>query len=67
MGRNIAAGSTSLAYYGTDNVVASDGTTSYSHDASGALTTESSATGTTLALTDLHGDLIGQFPAPARR
>jgi len=43
--------------------VASDGTTTYSRDASGALTGESDPTGATMAWTDLHGDLIGQFTA----
>ncbi|MDF2269320.1 DNA/RNA non-specific endonuclease [Streptomyces coacervatus] len=63
LGRAITAGSTTLAYSGTDNTVASDGTSTYSRDPSGALTGESSATGTTLAWTDLHTDVIGQFTA----
>ncbi|WP_406445219.1 LamG domain-containing protein [Streptomyces sp. NBC_00631] len=64
LGRALTAGSATLTYSGTDNLVASDGTTTYSRDASGALTGESSAaTGATLALNDLHGDLIGQFTA----
>ncbi|WP_208780080.1 LamG-like jellyroll fold domain-containing protein [Streptomyces griseorubiginosus] len=63
LGRAITAGSSTLAYSGTDNTVASDGTSTYSRDPSGALTGESSATGATLAWTDLHTDVIGQFTA----
>ncbi|MFJ9909188.1 RHS repeat-associated core domain-containing protein [Streptomyces sp. NPDC101152] len=63
LGRAITAGSTTLAYSGTDNTVASDGRSTYSRDPSGALTGESSATGATLAWTDLHTDVIGQFTA----
>ncbi|MEU1481185.1 LamG-like jellyroll fold domain-containing protein [Streptomyces sp. NPDC005760] len=63
LGRAITAGSKGLSYSGTDNLVASDGTTTYSRDTSGALTGEASASGATLALTDLHSDLIGQFTA----
>jgi RHS repeat-associated protein len=63
LGRAITAGSTTLAYSGTDNTVASDGRSTYSRDPTGALTGESSATGATLAWTDLHTDVIGQFTA----
>ncbi|WP_405987970.1 RHS repeat-associated core domain-containing protein [Streptomyces sp. NBC_00986] len=63
LGRAITVGSTTLTYSGTDNTVASDGASTYSRDPSGALTGESSATGATLAWTDLHTDVIGQFTA----
>jgi RHS repeat-associated protein len=63
LGRAVTSGSTTLAYSGTDNTVSSDGTSTYSRDPSGALTGESSATGATLAWTDLHTDVIGQFTA----
>ncbi|MFF4897173.1 LamG-like jellyroll fold domain-containing protein [Streptomyces sp. NPDC001068] len=63
LGRAMTDGTTALTYSGTDNTVASDGTTTYSRDPSGALTGESSAAGATLAWTDLHTDVIGQFTA----
>ncbi|MFF7278360.1 LamG-like jellyroll fold domain-containing protein [Streptomyces griseorubiginosus] len=63
LGRAVTVGSTHLSYSGTANLLASDGTTAYSRDPSGALTGESSTSGATLALTDLHDDLIGQFTA----
>jgi RHS repeat-associated protein len=63
LGRAITAGTKTLTYSGTDNTVSSDGTTTYSRDPSGNLTGESSTTGSTLALTDVHTDLIGQFTA----
>ncbi|MFC8435396.1 LamG-like jellyroll fold domain-containing protein, partial [Streptomyces sp. NPDC057253] len=63
LGRAVTIGSTHLSYSGAGNDVASDGTSAYSRDPSGALTGESSASGATLALTDLHSDLIGQFTA----
>ncbi|MFC1438359.1 LamG-like jellyroll fold domain-containing protein [Streptacidiphilus sp. N1-10] len=65
LGRVITAGATSLTYSGQDNTVASDGTTTYSRDATGALTGETGTSGATLAWTDLHTDLVAQFTATA--
>lgn len=54
---------TTLAYSGTGNEVASDGTTEYSRNANGSLLGETSASGSALIWTDQHTDVVGTFTA----
>jgi RHS repeat-associated protein len=59
-GRVIRAG---FAYTGLDNDLASDGTNSYTRDPSGDLLGVASGSAKTLAWTDLHDDVVGEFTA----
>ncbi|MFJ2704355.1 LamG-like jellyroll fold domain-containing protein [Streptomyces sp. NPDC087428] len=52
-----------FAYSGAGNDVASDGGTAYSRNVDGSLLGIKSATGSVLALTDIHDDVVGQFTA----
>ncbi|MDQ0795939.1 LamG-like jellyroll fold domain-containing protein [Streptomyces sp. B1I3] len=52
-----------FAYSGAGNDVASDGSTTYSHNVDGSLLGIKSAAGSVLALTDVHDDVVGQFTA----
>ncbi|MFE3142916.1 LamG-like jellyroll fold domain-containing protein [Streptomyces scopuliridis] len=51
----------SFQYSGAGNDVASDGVTSYSRNADGALVGVKTAVSSVLALTDLHDDVVAQF------
>lgn len=53
--------STTLSYSGTGNLVASDGTTTYSRYANGALLGEATAGSSALIWTDQHTDVVGTF------
>src|SRR5205823_4044442 len=52
-----------FAYTGLDNDLASDGTNSYTRDPTGDLLGVASGSAKTLAWTDLHDDVVGQFTA----
>jgi len=58
LGRVIRAG---FAYSGVGNALAGDGTATYTRDPSDALIGVSSGSATTLAWTDQHTDVVGQF------
>jgi RHS repeat-associated protein len=60
--RTSGSTTTSLAYSGSDNTVANDGTTSYTYDPSGGPVAEQASGGTAAAaLTNVHGDVAGTF------
>ncbi|WUH95300.1 DUF6531 domain-containing protein [Streptomyces sp. NBC_00433] len=62
LGRTTTAAGTPLAYSGQDNTLAADSTSTYTHDSAGALTAVAgTATPATLAFTDVHTDLVGQY------
>ncbi|WP_328953430.1 LamG-like jellyroll fold domain-containing protein [Kitasatospora purpeofusca] len=62
--RLVRTGTRSLSYTDQSNAVASDGTTSYSHDAAGAVFGwQQNGSGRTLALVDRHTDVVGGFTA----
>jgi RHS repeat-associated protein len=57
---------TQLSYTGTGNDLASDGTTTYTHNPSGGVVgigTPGTSGGGVLAYTDLHNDVVGDFTA----
>jgi RHS repeat-associated protein len=58
LGRVIRPG---LTYTGLDNSLAGDGAAAYTRDPSGGLLGVATATTRTLAWTDLHTDVVGQF------
>ncbi|MBR7826391.1 hypothetical protein KDK95_08765 [Actinospica sp. MGRD01-02] len=60
--QNTSTGATTtLAYSGGSNLVASDGTTTYSRYANGALLGETTAATSALVWTDQHTDVVGTF------
>jgi len=64
--RVMSAGTaTGFAYSGTSNTLATDGAASYSRDPSGNLIGVSQVGVKTLAYTDRHGDVVGQFQGAA--
>ena len=60
-----------FSYVGTTGTIASDGTSAYTWDPSGSVLAGTGAagggTGGVLALTDAHGDVLGQFTAGRHR
>ena len=58
-----ASGTATLAYTGTANTVASDGSATYSRDPSDGLVAVHTSGGNVLAWTDQHDDVIAQFTA----
>ncbi len=52
-----------FAYTGLDNDLASDGTNSYTRDPTGDLLGVATGSAKTLAWTDLHDDVVGEFTA----
>ena len=62
-GRVVTGQGYSFSYSGVSNDVASDGTYAYSRDAAGNLVGIGNGTGSVLALTDQHRDVVGQFTA----
>ncbi len=64
LGRVLTGQGATFSYAGLTNDVASDGTYTYSRDPSGGLIGVASQAGTsTLALTDQHLDVVGEFTA----
>ncbi|MBO1415335.1 LamG-like jellyroll fold domain-containing protein [Streptomyces sp. FH025] len=61
--RLVTTGSTTLAYSGIGDEVASDGTASYARDPGGVITGINQGGTNTIALTDQHDDLVGDFTA----
>jgi RHS repeat-associated protein len=62
LGRMVSAtGVTGLSYSGTDNTLATDGTTAYTRSPGGALVGERSGTTNRLVWTDQHTDVVAQF------
>ncbi|WP_329362411.1 RHS repeat-associated core domain-containing protein [Streptomyces sp. NBC_01483] len=58
---NNGATNQTFAFTGTDNDLASDGTTTYSRDPGGALIGINAGGTKVLAMTDVHDDVVGQF------
>jgi len=65
LGRTVAVGAAALTYSGQDNLIASDGTATYSRDSDGTVTGVkiTSSGSTSNAWTDLHTDVVGRFGA----
>uniref|UniRef100_UPI0004859709 polymorphic toxin-type HINT domain-containing protein n=1 Tax=Hamadaea tsunoensis TaxID=53368 RepID=UPI0004859709 len=62
LGRVLTSGSTTLAYSGAENDVASDGAATYSRDPDGDVVGVKAGTAV-FAWTDQHTDVVGQFTA----
>ncbi|HEY3903297.1 MAG TPA: RHS repeat-associated core domain-containing protein, partial [Streptosporangiaceae bacterium] len=63
LGRVATGQGYTFSYSGVSNDVASDGTYTYSRDAAGSLVGIGNGTGSVLALTDQHRDVVGEFTA----
>jgi RHS repeat-associated protein len=64
LGRVVTAtGVTGLSYTGTDNTLAADGAATYTRDPDGGLAGVATDSVQTLAWTDQHDDVVGQFTA----
>jgi large repetitive protein len=61
LARVVSAGTVTFSYFGTGNLLASDGSTTYSRDPSGGLVGERTGGTAVLAVTDDHTDVVGQL------